>query len=130
MSYYLYKVIHLTGVAMVLLSLGALLVVHAEGAGKRSPWRKLAAATNGIGLLLVFMAGFALIARLSLDWPWPWVYMKMFIWVWVYMKMFIWVIFGFLTAAVARVPQHASLLWWGVLLLTAMAAYLAGFKPF
>lgn len=121
MSYYLYKVIHLTGVAMVLLSLGALLVVHAEGAGKRSPWRKLAAATNGIGLLLVFMAGFALIARLSLDWPWP---------IWVYMKMFIWVIFGFLTAAVARVPQHASLLWWGVLLLTAMAAYLAGFKPF
>lgn len=119
-SYTAYKVIHLAGIFMVLLSLGGVLVVHSISRSNDRRWRTLASATNGLGLLLTFVAGFGLIARLEFDWPWP---------LWVYLKVLIWLGFGFLMALAGRLPQLATVLWWGALVLAVVAAGLANFKP-
>jgi len=61
MSYDFFKILHLLGVFMVLVSLGGLIVL---GVVEDSRWRKLAAMTNGIGLVVVFIGGFGLLGLL------------------------------------------------------------------
>ena len=121
MSYLTYKVIHLLGVFTILVAMGGLIVLGATGQERKSPWRRLATMTNGIGLFLVMVAGFGLLARLQIDWPWPG---------WVFSKILIWLIFGFAISLALRIPKSAQYLWWGSLLLAGVAAYLANFKPF
>lgn len=118
MEYTTYKVIHLIGVFMVLVSLGGLVAVTASGS-ERHPMRKLVLATNGIGLLVSLVAGFGLLARLEIGWPG-----------WVFGKIVIWLILAAMSGLVRRRPESASLFWWGALLLAAAAANLAVYKPF
>jgi hypothetical protein len=122
MPYVFYKVIHLLGVLMIVLSLGAVLQ-HAISGGTRAtnPWRKIIGITHGVGLVLVLVAGFGLLARLGLSWPFPG---------WVIAKLLIWLILGGLTALAARSPASSKGLWWVVLILGGVAAWLAGSKPF
>lgn len=117
-DYTTYKVIHLIGVFMVLVSLGGLVAVTASN-GQSHPLRKLALLTNGIGLLVALAAGFGLIARLQLGWPG-----------WFFGKILIWLILAALSVLIRRRPESASLFWWASLLLAAIAASLAVFKPF
>ncbi|MFQ5929099.1 MAG: hypothetical protein ACE5MK_05330 [Acidobacteriota bacterium] len=120
-SYSIYKIIHLIGIFMIFVSLGGLIVVSATDEANSSRWRKLAAITNGIGLVVVMVAGFGLLARLPIDWPWPG---------WVFLKMLIWLIFAAMIVLTGRVSKSGNYLWWGSLLLAGVAAYLALFKPF
>ena len=118
MSYLAYKTVHLVGVFMVLLSIGALILLYAVKE-ERPALRKLAFATNGIGLLLALVAGFGLIAKLGLGFP-----------IWVLIKILIWVAFLGLASMIKRQPGSAAAFWWTTLALASAAAYLALFKPF
>lgn len=81
--------------------------------------RKFAGITAGIGLLLVLLGGFGLIAKLGYGFP---------LWIWI--KMAIWVVLGGLIAVVTRKPELGKILWWVVILLGVLAATVANFKPF
>lgn len=115
-----YKVLHLSGVFLALLSLGSLIVIGAVG-GRALKWRGMFSALNGIGLLLIIIAGFGLLARLGMSWPWQG---------WVFVKMLIWLFFGASLTLADRLKQRALFLWWAALAAAVCAAYLGVFKPF
>ncbi len=116
MSYAFFMILHLFGVFMVLVSLGGLIVL---GVVEDSQRRKLAAMTNGIGLVVVFIGGFGLMGLLQLGWPG-----------WILVKIVIWLLFAVMMVLARRLPQLGKVLWWGSLLLAGFAAYLANLKPF
>ena len=116
MSYAFFKILHLIGIFMVLVSLGGLIVL---GVVEDSRWRKLAGMTNGIGLVVVFIGGFGLLGLLQLGWPG-----------WILVKILIWLLFAVMMVLARRVPQSAKYLWWGSFLLAGFAASLANLKPF
>jgi len=116
-----YKVIHIIGVAFLVGALGGM-AVHAANGGTRegSLTRRLTTATHGIGLLLVLVAGFAMLARL----PQPG-HMG-----WVAGKLVVWLLLGGAAAVPYRRPQFARALFVIVPLLVGVAATLALTKPF
>jgi len=116
-----YKNIHLLGIFMVLMALGGVILHHILGGSRDHAWRKPIAITHGIGLFLVLLGGFGMLARFGMHWPWPG---------WVIVKIVIWVILGVLGAVVARQAALARPLWWVTIVLAGLAAYLAGNKPF
>ncbi len=122
-SYQVYKVLHLAGVFMVVMSLGAMVLHAVNGGGKNHPFRKQMASTHGLGLLLSLVAGFGLLARLGFvhnQWPPGWALTKMGIWI----------VFGGLSSVLLRKPKLAKPLWLGIIVLFTSAAYLANYKPF
>ncbi|MGH7846080.1 MAG: SirB2 family protein [Candidatus Binatia bacterium] len=124
MAYSTYKVIHLFGIFLILVALGAA-SLHAmdSGAKNRNPQRKWIAITHGIGLLIVLVSGFGLLARLGISHTagWP---------MWVWIKLGIWLVFGGTTVLVAKSPRYAKFFWFLIPILAALAAYLAINKPF
>ena len=116
LSYHAYKLIHLIGLSLLLLSMGAQLV-----RSDSSSWGKYLKVSHGIGLLLLFVAGFGLIARLGIEWPWP---------IWIHLKLLSWVTLGVLPTLIKRRLASDKVFWWLVLGVVAIAAYLATFKPF
>lgn len=122
LSFVFYKNLHLLGVVMLLVALGGLMLHQINAARRENIWRKPVAITHGVGLLLVLVGGFGMLARLEIvSWPWPG---------WVIAKLVIWVIFGALIAVLGRAPSLAKPLWWITIALGATAAYLALNKPF
>jgi hypothetical protein len=121
-SYEVYKVIHLTGILMVFISLGGVATHFINGGTKVHPWRKPLAITHGIGLLLSLVAGFGLLARLGIahkGFPG-----------WVWAKLAIWIIFAAMIGVLIRKPALAKSLWFVMIALGVLATYLAGQKPF
>jgi len=116
----LYRNIHLLGVFMVLVALGGAALYGMVSQGKDLAWRKVVNMTHGLGLVLVVVAGFGMLARLGINWPWP---------MWVWGKVAVWVLLGVLIAPARRSPGMAPALWWIIILLAAAAAYLAIHKP-
>ena len=121
LDYQVYKLIHLIGVFMVYLAFGGLLLNALVGGDKQSPGRKASAITHGVGLFLVLLGGFGLLARLGIHWPWPG---------WIIVKVLIWLAFGGLIAVIARKPGMSKAIWWLTLVLGIIAAYMAVYKPF
>jgi len=121
-SYQVYKVIHLVGVFMVLMSVSAVAMHMINGGTKQHGFRKEIGITHGVGLLISLVGGFGLLARLGVvhgGLPG-----------WVYAKLVIWLIFGGITALLVRKPQFAKPLWIGILFLAGLGAYIANYKPF
>jgi hypothetical protein len=122
LSYQFYKTLHLIGVFMVLCSLGGIGLYVVNGGTKNAfAQRKWLAATHGIGLLISFVAGFGLLAKLGLMSGLP---------VWVILKMVIWLILGALPAIFYRKEKVGKGFWFSIVILAAFAAYLAINKPF
>lgn len=120
MSYGFYKVLHLLGVLGVFVSLGGL-ILHARSDGsKKFKGRRLAMITHGLGLVLIFVAGFGLMARIGIVTDWP---------LWIYLKVTIWFLLGLGIAIIPRKPTWAPSLWFVILALGATAAWLANYKP-
>jgi hypothetical protein len=115
-----YKNVHLLGIFMILVASGGL-ILHQINGGWQQSARKLAAITHGVGMLLVLLSGFGMLARGGIFWPWPG---------WVTGKVFIWILFGALIAVIGRIPMLARPLWWITIVLGGVAAYLALNKPF
>lgn len=117
MSYEFYKVLHVVGIILVFMSLGAALL-HATGGGTReqNPARKLIAALNGTGLLLIVVAGFGMLAKIqSMSAGLPG---------WLHPKLLIWLLIAASPALLARKPGAAKAMWFVLPLLGAAAAYL------
>ncbi len=119
MTFTAYKVLHMVGIFMILVSLGGLMAASAANAGRKSPLHKLAMITNGIGLLVALVAGFGLVALLHPDWPY-----------WVFAKILIWLLLAAMSGLIRRRPESVSLYWWGALILASAGAYLAIYQPF
>lgn len=124
-SYSVYRLVHLVGIFVLLVALGAALRAPRVN-DSRPPDRRgrvVTAALHGLGLFVVLLGGFGLLARIGIvhgaSWPG-----------WVWAKLAIWALLG---AAIA-VPRLRPA--WGrvVLLLVPLAggfaAWLAIFKPF
>jgi hypothetical protein len=121
-SYQIYKIIHLTGILMIFLALGGVATNAINGGSKYYPWRKPAAITHGVGLLLSLVGGFGLLARLGVSHgglP-----------AWVIAKLVIWGIFAGSVSLIYFKPKAAAKVWVLAIILGATAAYLAGQKPF
>jgi hypothetical protein len=119
--YQIYKLIHLVGMMMLFISFGGLILYALHGGDRKHPWRKVLLATHGTGIILALVGGFGLLARIGIFWPWPG---------WVAIKVAIWVIFAALPTIILRNPARTRTLWWTVVVLGGIAAYLAGQKPF
>ena len=120
-----YKVIHLAGLMLLFLSLGGLAILGAVGAdaARTKAFRGVLSAFHGIGLLILAVAGFGLLARLQMGSPATWGG-------WVYAKLGLWLVFGAAVVPLKRAP-HLAKVWLLVFgLLGAVTAWLAIFKPF
>lgn len=119
MSYEVYKILHLLGLTLVVLSLGGILV-HAINGGTKTTnaFRKGAMITHGVGLLLLLVPGFGMLARLGIH-SFPG---------WVVGKVLIWLALGAFVAFAYK-QNIARKLWVVVPLLVVIAATLAIVKP-
>lgn len=115
----LYKVAHILGMVLVFMALGGALALTRLGAD-RTRARKWLAMTHGVGVLLLLVAGFGMLARLGVPWPYP---------AWVWGKVVLWLVTGALLTFSLRHAQWARLLWWTGPLVGVVAAYLAIAKP-
>ena len=111
-DYTVYKLIHSLG--------GVMVHVFNGGAKADNLWRKPAGITHGIGLFLVLLGGFGMMARLGIQWPWPG---------WLLVKLAIWLVLGGVTGLVYRLGVSGKIMWVLVMLLGAIAAFMAIMKP-
>ena len=118
MSYAIYKIIHLTGVMMIFLSLGGL-ICRSILADNEKRLKRFAGITIGIGLIIVLISGFGLITKLSIGFPG-----------WIIGKLTIWIIIGGLIGLINRKGTLGVILWWLIIGLGCIAATLAVNKPF
>lgn len=125
MDYPAYKVIHLLGLMLLFTSIGGLAIVSAAGGDpdRAKPLRAVLSAFHGLGLLILVVAGFGLLAKLKMGAPGTWGG-------WVYAKLVLWLVFGAAVVPLKRAPQMARL--WLVLFaaLGGVTAWLALYKPF
>ena len=122
-SFEAYKVLHLIGVVAVFAALGGV-AVHAGNGGSRpeNTLRRVISALHGLGLIVILIAGFGMIARLDL--------FRGGLPAWVYGKLAVWLAAGALLAIPYRRPAAArGILMIGLPLLGAIAAWLAIYKP-
>jgi len=113
MPAYIYQVLHVIGIIMLFTGYGALLARSLAGSDNPS-LRKLGSITSGIGLLLILVAGFAMISKLGHSFSAPWLIGKMLIWL----------ILGAAIVLINRKPALAKRLWWSIIALGALAAVL------
>lgn len=115
-----YNVIHILGILMVFLALGAMILQSGVSAAGENPWKKRLAMTHGIGLLLILVAGFGMVAKLQYS----------LLSGWVIVKFLIWLILGGLPVLIARKQEMGGTFWLLALLLGTLAGYMAIVKPF
>jgi hypothetical protein len=118
MSISFYKIIHLTGVIMVMLAYGGLIVRSALQADSPQV-KRLGAITSGIGLLLILFGGFGLLAKLQYGFP-----------LWIIAKIVIWFVLGGMIALINRKPGMSQILWWSTIVLGVIAIVMGLVKPF
>ncbi|EPG72782.1 hypothetical protein LEP1GSC058_1027 [Leptospira fainei serovar Hurstbridge str. BUT 6] len=120
-SYTVYKLVHILGILFLFLAFGGI-ALHAIGGGtKENAQKKLIAITHGIGLFLILLGGFGMLARLGIIWPWPG---------WIIAKFLFWLLFGGLLTLFYKKPSFAKFLWFALPFLGAIVGYIALYKPF
>lgn len=123
MSYEFYKILHVLGILLLFVALGGV-TLHAWNGGTKegNRGRKAAAAMHGLGLFLILLAGFGMLARLG--------FVKGGLPVWAVAKIVVWLVAGGIFFLPYRKPQSAKMLYLLLPLLGLVAAYFAVFKPF
>ena len=114
-----YKLLHVLGLALVIQGIGA--AVALAGAEAGVPWRRASIIGHGIGLGLLLVAGFGMLAKLGYMAAMPG-------WVWV--KLVVWLTLGALPFVLKKNPGAARVVWGGAIGLVVVAASMALFKPF
>lgn len=104
---------------MLFMGYGALLGRSIAGSD-HAGLKKLGSITSGIGLVLIIIAGFGLMAK---------VYDNAFL-PWMIVKLVIWLGLGGVIALINRKPALALPLWWTILGLGSVAVILVYAKPF
>jgi hypothetical protein len=122
-SYSVYRVVHLLGIFLLLVVLGGLAWGHARNGARGAIPTRLAMALHGLGLFIILLGGFGLMARIGImhgmDWPG-----------WVWAKLGIWILLGAAVAIPKRKPEWGTALLMLVPMVGGIAAWLAIFKPF
>lgn len=122
MSYEVYKIIHLLGLSMVLMSLGGIILHSINGGSKGSnTFRKGAMFTHGVGLLLLLVAGFGMLERMGMG-------IRGVPPSWVGGKLIIWLLLGAFAALAYKSQCLAKKLWIAVPILVVLASTLALYK--
>lgn len=119
MSYEFYKVLHVFSVLVLFSSLGTLAVSGLMRQGQAV--QRMVKVAHGIALVLIFVAGFGLMARLGMFGAIPG---------WAWAKIGIWLLLGLLVLPMRRKPELAAWLWLAAPALGGLAAWLAIRKPF
>lgn len=122
-SHPFYNVVHIVGLVLLMAGLGGI----AFSSGTESMpggWpRRYALIFHGLGLFLILLGGFGMLARLGIvrgtSWPG---------WVWV--KVIVWGSLGFAAFLPRRFPGTARPVLIVLPLLGGLAAYMAIYKPF
>ncbi|MGZ8376615.1 MAG: hypothetical protein ACXW61_09560 [Gemmatirosa sp.] len=118
-----YNVVHIVGIILVMSALGAT-AIHAVNGGTRQTNRArgLIAALHGVGVLLILVGGFGMLARLGFmhgaNFPG---------WLWV--KLAVWVTIAALLFVPYRKPSLAKPIYLALPVLGGLAAYMAIYKP-
>lgn len=114
----IYYLIHILGALTVFLSYGLLIGrswLNADDAGLR----KFGGMLAGIGLFLILLGGFGLLAKIHANTWYPWVILKLVIWV----------LLGGLIALINRKPDLSKIWYGATLALGLVAIWAAYFKP-
>jgi len=119
MPAYIYQILHVTGIIMLFMGYGALLARSLANSDNAAV-RKLGSITSGIGLLLILIAGFAMISKLGHSFTAPWLIAKMVIWL----------ALGGVIVLINRKPALAKPLWWSILGLGILAAVMVYYVRF
>jgi uncharacterized membrane protein SirB2 len=121
MSYEFYRVLHLLGIFGLIMTLGGLTLHVMNGGNRDFSNRKWAAMLHGLGLAIIFIAGFGLVARLHISMapPPPWLLVKLFIWL----------CLGVAPVLIYRKPKWGKALFFLIWALAVTAACMAVFKP-
>ncbi len=125
-SYTVYKVVHYTGVFLLMVALSATLARAAalwrDSEESVDPWARRLIAAHGTALFLILLGGFGMLARLDVTEG-----LALPSWIWA--KLGIWVILGGFVAA-RRSPRLATPALLLVPVLAALAGWIALYKPF
>lgn len=120
-SHQFYNVVHIVGLVLLMAGLGG--IAASAGSTQRSARsRRLLLAFHGLGVLLILVGGFGMLARLGIvqGTAWPG-------WVWV--KVGIWGVLGIGAFLPYRYPRTAGLLLALLPVLGGLAAWMAIYKP-
>jgi hypothetical protein len=118
--YTAYKVLHIAGIAAVFAGLGAL-AFHAMNGGTKddNKQRPIVLATHGIGLVILLVTGFGMMARLVNA------NAASYGAVWLWLKIGIWLVAGGLIVIPNRAPKLAGAMWVAIPILALLAAAFA-----
>ena len=111
--------LHILGIILVYSAYGALIARGMLGSESR-PLRKFGAMTSGIGLLLILVSGFGMIAKLSY---------ADYTSLWVLIKMGLFVLLGGMTALINRKPSLSQIWFWVIILLGLASIATVYYKP-
>jgi hypothetical protein len=122
-SYSVYRLVHLVGIFILFAILGGLSYGSVRSGAGGALSRRTGMILHGVGMFVVLLGGFGLLARLGivhgLSWP-----------AWVWAKVMIWVLLGAAVVVPRRKPEWAGGLLLALPVLGGVAAWLAIFKPF
>lgn len=122
-SHQFYNVVHIVGLVLLMVALGGIALnapANGHPGSVRSRW--LAGAFHGLGLFLILLGGFGMLARLGIvhgaSWP-----------AWVWVKVAVWGVLGVAALLPRRFPGTAKPLLLLLPVLGGLAAYMAIYKP-
>lgn len=117
-----YQVLHIFGILLVFMALGGL-SLHAMNGGTRDSngSRALVAITHGLGLLLILVAGFGMLARLGT--------MSGGLPGWVWVKLVVWLLLAGSVVVPYRKPEWSKAMWFALPVLGVIAAHSALYRP-
>ncbi len=115
-----YKLLHILGLFLLFSGLGGILIASYSGAQLKAKAKMMAMMSHGLGLILILVSGFGMLARLGLTSGMP---------SWVYIKIGVWLILGFITVFMKKKPALAWAWWLTILGLGFLAGYMGLFHP-
>jgi len=120
--YELYRVMHFLGFFLLMVGAGGMAVASLLGAPndeEKKPAWVLGVIAHGVGLILVLVGGFGMLARMGYSAGEPWVLVKVVIWL----------VAGAAIVGFKRMPGMAKILFFVFPLLGATAGFMALNKP-
>ncbi len=119
-NYEIYKIMHLTGLFLLITGLSSTLVLSWAGVLTQKHLKKFSFITHGVGLLFILVSGFGLLARLGLA--------RESMPLWIYGKLTIWGLFAIAISVLKRKGTIGWPLYFVLIGLFITASYLAIYK--
>ncbi len=120
-SYPIYKLIHYLGIFVVMIASAGTLARALEESPTPDPWRRRLGWGHGMGLFLILLGGFGMLARLNIT-------EGLTLPGWIWAKLAIWTLIGGVVA-LRRKPRFALLGLIALPVLALAAGWMALYKP-